>query len=86
MILSITQKDIENGWRLTPEKCPIALAAARAGCRKPYVASNRIEFFVKLKKHTFELPPKARVFVENFDRHIAVSPFRFDLPLELADA
>jgi hypothetical protein len=79
--IQVTEEDIKNGVREHCAKCPIALAAQRAGCQYPIVGTH-LTFMLGAKNYSTDLPYYAHEFIGLFDTGQVVAPFEFDLELE----
>lgn len=84
--VEVTQRNIEEGIRLSCAGCPVALAMNRATGLEWSISGWQMMAFRKLEKdalQTYALvtPPIARAFISAFDIGRPVEPFSFDLDL-----
>lgn len=78
MKITVTKKDIENGFPASCSSCPIALAIRRATRKNILVGSSEIGH-PAIGFKDIKLPKKVRLFIERFDQDIPVKPFSFTL-------
>jgi hypothetical protein len=79
MKITVTQEDIDRGFRKSGGGCPVALALVRqthdttvlVDCGKIMTAKGSIS-----------MPKRVKAFVSTFDKSEPVKPFSFSLPLE----
>ena len=81
MIIKVTQEHIDAGTRKSCFHCPIALAVKEATCMDPAVRPYGVRFYA-YPKYIIELPNSAIRFIENFDNHVPVKPFEFNLDFD----
>jgi hypothetical protein len=92
--IEVTQEDIDNGVAWECGKCPVALAAKRVLPFKPHVRSLAIYrkrrqqpswrygwYYIKV--FAVDLPQEARDFISDFDHGVFVTPFSFQVEVEL---
>jgi hypothetical protein len=82
MKISITQRDILTGVRLSGSQCPIAKAIRRTvkKATKINVGEREISFWQGGHRQGFDTPVEARAFIICFDYgRIDPEPFDFDL-------
>lgn len=77
--IDVTAEDIENGRRYDGCKCPIALAATRAGLADPNVSKTDVFFGPQRGRDCISLPPRARKFVVDYDNDGLAEPFTFEI-------
>lgn len=79
--IEVTAEDIANGERKNACRCPVALAATRAGMRLVHVDLDSIgeKFVGGVWGRSSYLPVEACEFVDRFDRGLAVEPFIFEI-------
>lgn len=79
--IKVTETDIAKGRKKQCKRCPIALAARRAGVIRPEVdpwtMSARSKRGHDAGWFFCSLPKKARHFVERFDDGLEVKPISF---------
>ena len=84
MKVTVTQHHINIGQRLVPNMCPIALAI-RDVCPNWHlitVSPEDVNVFVHRMDCvyiSYDLPQKARNFVNSFDQKMPVQPFSFEM-------
>jgi hypothetical protein len=82
MKIEVTQKDIDKGHRSSCYECPIAHAFKRKVKNKIRygfaVNSECIEYLTKDMWYSYNLPKKAKLFIQRFDRDYPVKPFTFE--------
>ena len=78
MTIRVTKADIENAVPLSAVCCPIARAIHRQGWNRASVAAHQM-FLDRFDREPscYNLPDKARAFVNRFDRKYPVKPFQF---------
>ena len=93
MKIKVEQKHIENGRRLSPSRCPLALAIRDHYGRKSFQTfhvnvGTRVASlwdFTDANPHAvYALPREAQTFAERFDCHKSVEPFEFELGRDYA--
>lgn len=77
--IDVTPDDISKGRAGEYNACPIALALKRQGCSELRVEEGGISFKLNELNYKFETPIKAQVFIDDFDNHKTVKPFKFIL-------
>jgi len=83
--LSVSKGDIENGEKAQPNNCAIAKALKRnvAGLKEVAVFVNHAHFKVNKNKKSINyvcsMPKEASKFIRDFDRGLAVAPFKLKL-------
>jgi hypothetical protein len=75
MIVSVTQKHIDDGRRGSCDKDLVALALLEAGYKNVWVSPDRI----RANGLTYEMPPEVARFVRDLDQMRFVDPFEFEL-------
>ncbi len=70
--LRITQRDIDNGRRMSVGFCPIALSLKRRGFHEAGVGGNI--WFPASSRECFPLSVQAMNFVDDFDNRLKVKP------------
>lgn len=77
--IKVTQKHIDEGVRVDPQCCPIALAIceqlALLSVNDVSVAGTRI----RVRDRFISIPSVAKDFVNKYDSWLPVSPFEFEL-------
>lgn len=81
--IEVTKADIKKGKREEVTRCPIARAIRREMKATHLCVALEIDFRVKGKKFSAELPVKASKFIDKFDARMLVKPFSFYLRGEL---
>lgn len=82
--IKVTQEDIDKGFRLQNDYCPVALAMCR-GINKDIGQVKVGRRGMSFHDHSgmlvcmFEMPDLVKIFVENFDKGYKVTPFEFEL-------
>lgn len=71
--IEVTDEDIRQGVKGQCGRCPIALAAARAGIKDVTVGS----YTMKIKHLFIHLPRNVSEFINRFDDGLPVQPFSF---------
>lgn len=75
MKIHVTKEDIKNGERFDCHRCPIALAATRAG-----LTDVDVDYLtISANQETHTLPDNAVCFIDRFDDGESVKPFTFIL-------
>ena len=78
--ISVTQEDIDNGWRRSCNCCPIALATRRvSGWKAPCVGNSLLWDDGDPHSYMLELPMVALDFINRYDVGDAVTPFEFEI-------
>lgn len=80
--IDVTEQDIQNGIKKDCNKCPIALATVRVlppNYTHIVVECDKIEASNRGVNCYFNLPHKARDFIERFDTDNIVSPISFEI-------
>lgn len=81
MIISVTQKHIDSGFRGSCDKDPVALALKDSGFKKVWISPDR----VILDGVEYEMPEVVSKFIRDFDNVRFVDPFEFEIgPEELS--
>lgn len=75
----VTAKDIENGVREVPSKCPIALAASRQ-LGTAVMGARILEDRTKVR--FARVPDRVRDWIIRFDRGDRVQPIRFKVEMD----
>jgi hypothetical protein len=78
MIISVTQKHIDDGLRGNCSKDPIALSLLDAGFKKVWVSPDAL----RLDDKVYEMPGIVAVFIRDFDNTRFVDPFEWELEEE----
>ena len=85
-LITITEKDIEDGRRCSGRRCPVALAMRRAGIRNPQAGTLELSSydFHKNQSTYWKTPIFTAAFISAFDerRTQECQPFKFQLPEE----
>jgi hypothetical protein len=81
LTVTVTAGDIARGERDDGSRCPIALAAGRAGIADPfagqaYIGTDEAESDDGCYP-VYDLPAEARQFIGDFDNERPVAPFTF---------
>lgn len=79
MKINIKQIDIDRGTFGDSTNCPIARALKRQFNTKHILVTGP---YASIRGTHFNLPTKARQFVQFFDRHFDVSPFSFSIKIK----
>lgn len=82
LTVKITGEHIHKGIKGTNDRCPIAIALNEQHPRKGvwFVDCDRAETIAGNDFEAYELPKKARIFIQEFDEEpIMVKPFTFEL-------
>jgi hypothetical protein len=82
MRIYVTQEDIANGSRFSPDLCPVALALTRAGLY--HFGVFGVLFLLESDLSTvtlLRLPKAVSDWIANFDADHPVSPITFDVEL-----
>jgi len=79
--VTVTQKDIDDGYAQSITSCPIALSVNRV-CdqRVPYAVVNHGEVMIGVNH--YPLPVLAKKFIVDFDAAKPVKPIEFELETE----
>jgi hypothetical protein len=78
LTIDVTWEDIDRGQRGICARCPIALAAERAGIQQPLVFSLGI-WHHSGSGFWSSIPDEAIRFLEDFDTGSPVAPFTFEV-------
>lgn len=79
MKIRVTPKDILKGRRNIGDSCPIALAIKRRVYYSVHVGRTQLTFYNKKECKSYDLPPKAIKFINEFDKHKKVKPLTFNI-------
>ncbi len=83
MKITVTQNDINSGYRYSCNQCPVALAIKRAMGRTPIVGCFRVTFEDEAGRvpyePAYELPFDVREAIQHFDNGAQIDPFEFEL-------
>ena len=80
MRVEVTQEDLDNGWRDSKTRCPVALALRRKkGAMLVEVDGLKALIFRDDKVVDYDLPGRARRFVKQFDRKVPQEPIVFHM-------
>lgn len=82
----VTEDHIENGDKNSSDECPIALSLSDMGCKDVEVSTETVTFIYNTKDYLFDLPWKAKKFINSFDGGDYVKPLQFTLPVKKYDA
>jgi len=77
MKITVTNNDINRGYRHSCSNCPVALAMRRAFNRSILVAGIYWEFSGETEHHA--MPLTVREWIRAFDDGGLVEPFEFDV-------
>ena len=81
MTITVTQKDIDDGYSQSITSCPIALSVNRAFDQKvPFAVVNQGEVVIGVNH--YPLPSPAKKFIVDFDAAKPVKPIEFELETE----
>jgi hypothetical protein len=90
MRITVTQDDIDNGFRGTACACPVARAVGRAFGVPPLVNQVSVGWSIGIRQSPadrymtwYALPDVADDFIRKFDTKQPVEPFAFELGEEL---
>lgn len=81
VLVEVTAEDIERGEPGDACSCAIARAAERAGFYRPTFWPVSCAMVYGELRSRVELPPECGVFGVQFDRHIPVAPFSFEVEI-----
>lgn len=83
--INVTQADIDAGVKQECFRCPIALAARRVFDHDVSVDDEYIIHYAstEVKADFYALPDEARQFVQHFDHGDPVTPFSFEVSLDV---
>lgn len=80
-LIEVKEKHIKNGLPCKSASCPIALALNDAGYQRVLVDTN----VVRINSGSYiGLPTRVKRFIQKFDRHKPVKPFKFWFNQEVA--
>lgn len=81
MKIEVTEDDINTGRPNNCHKCPITIAAHRAGLTGVTVTNYCINFDDPdlNRVSSLELPEKAQLFIEKYNNYEPVRPFSFEI-------
>lgn len=87
MKITVTQDHINNGKKVNPASCPIALAVKELGYSFVSVGNTKCHFgqVIDAGYRTFLLPEEAVEFVHAFDYNWPVNPFEFEMTTEIVE-
>lgn len=83
MLIEVTQADIDGGRKEDCRACPVYLAIRRVEPRCWEVTGTTVSFFRAGTREILLafLGREARIFIQQFDAGIPVSPFTFNLDI-----
>lgn len=89
--VEVTEEDIKEGCRLSPNLCPVARAVSRArnpgkspldeGYESAWVTQGVTRFSLESLADRAENPPEVTLFIIRFDTQVPVQPFTFELEI-----
>ena len=89
MIINVTQEHINQGWRKSCRRCPVALAIQEVIRDKVIIVSQRIYIYKDKEAYDLskwelilEYPAIVKTFIDTFDDGGLVEPFSFEIPYE----
>ena len=80
VMIKVTADDIANGKRMDIYNCPVAKAISRRLGQEVFAGTE--EYVTVEGNRVYNLPEKARGFIDSFDGCEDVSPFTFRLEIE----
>lgn len=78
----MTQRDVDQGVRCDPSKCPASLTITRSNPQTAaLVHSDLIYIMTDGKLKTHPTPANVAAFIDAFDDGLTPEPIEFDLPI-----